>query len=294
MWFETLFERNAISFYNSRAMPELPEVETTVRALREPLVGREITGVETDWPRHFENPSLDEAQRRLPGNSITAIDRRGKYMLFRLSGGDTLIIHLRMSGHLAVVDERTARNKHEHTIFSLSPAPDGSKQELRFRDVRKFGRINLVRDPDELLGRLGPEPLADAFTVETLRQLLQGRKRMMKSLLLDQHFLAGVGNIYADEALFYAGIRPTRRSDTLTDEEIAALHGAIRQVLLTGIEREGASIDQYLKPDGSKGDMQNALAVYGRTGLPCLNCGAPIERIVVNSRGTHFCPHCQK
>jgi formamidopyrimidine-DNA glycosylase len=186
------------------------------------------------------------------------------------------------------------RHSHDHTIFQLVPRTDESAQELRFRDQRKFGRVYLVADPGEVLANLGPEPLDDGFSPADFEAGLGGRKRVIKTLLLDQSFLAGLGNIYTDEALFYAGVRPTRKSDTLSPEERAALYAAIRQVLNTGIEREGASIDLYLKPDGSKGDMQNAVAVYGRTELPCLRCGTPIERISLNGRGTHYCPNCQK
>lgn len=270
-------------------MPELPEVETTVRALREPLIGRTITAVSNDWPRqlasHEEGAALDWQIR---GQRIDALNRRAKYLVFSLSGGDTLIIHLKMSGHLAVEDAAKPRHKHVHTVFSLD-----NGRELRFRDMRKFGRVHLVRDPESVLAELGPEPLADEFTAAVLRERLNGRSRAMKPLLLDQSFIAGVGNIYADESLFYAGIDPRRRADSLTEAEITALHAAIQKVLALGIEREGASIDLYTKPDGTRGDMQNAVAVFRRTGQPCYQCGTAIERIVMNGRSTHFCPHCQ-
>lgn len=274
-------------------MPELPEVETIVRALRAPLVGRTFSGLLSDWPRHCALPAYEAMQQRIVGQQVTGISRRGKFLLFELGSGDTLIVHLRMSGHLAVVDAHQPRHPHDHTVFRLVPLADEGVQELRFRDQRKFGRVYLVADLDEVLAGLGPEPLDAGFSLAQFEARLQRSKRVIKTLLLDQTFLAGVGNIYADEALFYAGIRPTRKSDTLTPKERAALYEAIRQVLNTGIEREGASVDLYLKPDGSKGDMQNAVAVYGRTGQPCLKCGAPIERISLNGRGTHFCPACQ-
>lgn len=270
-------------------MPELPEVETFVRALRAPLVGRTITGVRNDWPRHIAVLPPEELANRLIGRRIEAIDRRGKYLVFTLSDDETLIIHLKMSGHLSVVAAQTPADRYAHTVFALD---DG--HELRFRDPRKFGRVYLVHNPAAVLGALGPEPLADGFTVEALAARLAGRKRVLKPLLLDQTFIAGIGNIYADEALFYAGIQPTRRSDTLTTGEIAALHAAIRKVLAMGIEREGASIGTYVKADGEMGDMQNAVAVFRRTGQPCYTCGRPIERIVLGGRSTHFCPNCQK
>jgi len=270
-------------------MPELPEVETFVRALRRPLVGRTIVDVQNDWPRHVVLPPPDELRERIAGRRIEAIDRRGKYLVFSLSDDETLIIHLKMSGHLSVVPADAPSDAYAHTVFALD---DG--RELRFRDPRKFGRVYLVRDPAQVVGPLGPEPLAEDFTVEQLAARLAGRRRVLKPLLLDQTFIAGIGNIYADEALFDAGLRPTRRSDTLTADEVAALHRAIRKVLALGIEREGASISTYVKPDGEKGAMQNAVAVFRRTGFPCYTCGEPITRIVLGGRSTHFCPNCQR
>lgn len=270
-------------------MPELPEVETVVRALRQPLVGRTFTGVRNSWPRHISTPSVDELKVRLPGCQVKSIHRRAKYLVFSLTQGETLIAHLKMSGHLAVVNADLPTDKHVHTVFALD-----NGQELRFRDPRKFGRVYLVHNPEQILGKLGPEPLEDSFTPELLQQRLNGRSRAIKPLLLDQELIAGVGNIYADEALFYAKLRPTRPANTLSQSDIRALHTAIQKVLNLGIEREGASIDIYVKPDGSKGDMQNAVAVFRRTGSPCYECGRPVERIVLGGRSTHFCPHCQK
>lgn len=269
-------------------MPELPEVETTVRALRQPLIGRCFTGVWNDWPRLIVTPTLEELRHRIMGTQVQAINRRAKYLLFTLTAGETLVIHLKMSGHLAVVAADEPRHKHVHTVFSLD-----NGQELRFKDQRKFGRVYLVRDPAELLAHIGPEPLAADFTVDVLRQRLNGRSRVIKPLLLDQSFVAGIGNIYADEALFYAGIHPQRTADSLTDDEIGKLHAAIQKVLLLGIEREGASIDLYAKPDGTRGDMQNAVAVFRRDGYPCHTCGTLIRRIKLGGRSTHFCPRCQ-
>jgi len=269
-------------------MPELPEVETVVRALRQPLVGRTFTEVRTYWPRRIGRPGLPEFKRWLHGQTVSAIGRRGKYILIHLADGDTLIVHLRMSGHLAVTPPDAERDKHTHTILRLD---DG--RELRFRDQRKFGRMYLVADPEEIVGKLGPEPLLASFTVDLLTERLQGRKRTLKPLLLDQSFVAGIGNIYADEALFYAGLHPERKSDTLTPADIHRLHAAIRKVLALGIAREGASIDLYTKPDGSKGEMQNAVAVFRRTGQSCYTCGQPIQRIVLGGRSTHFCARCQ-
>jgi formamidopyrimidine-DNA glycosylase len=269
-------------------MPELPEVETTVRALRDPLVGETISDVRVYWPRHVEIPDPDELRERIVGLQINKITRRGKYLIFDMTEDETLIVHLRMTGHLSVVERDTPPDPHTHTIFALA-----SGRELRFRDTRKFGRVYLVKDPEEVVGKLGPEPLEPSFTPELLAQRLERRSMRMKSLLLDQTFVAGIGNIYADEALFYAGIHPERSAATLTDDEIIALHAAIQKVLRMGIRREGASIDRYRKPDGTRGDMQNAVAVFRRTGEPCPRCGTPVERIVLGGRSTHFCPSCQ-
>ena len=270
-------------------MPELPEVETTVRALRGPLIGSVITDVRNDWPRHIVTPDLPELQARIHGLQIQAIHRRGKYLLFALSGGETLIIHLKMSGHLAVVKRDAPASPYVHTTFGLA---DG--RELRFRDTRKFGRVYLVADPEEIVGKLGPEPLTPEFTVAVLAERLAGRQRALKPLLLDQTLIAGIGNIYADEALFYAGLAPRRTAVSLSSSDIINLHAAIQKVLNLGIAREGASINTYVKPDGARGDMQNAVAVFRRTGEPCYECQTPIQRIVLSGRSTHFCPHCQR
>jgi len=270
-------------------MPELPEVETTVRALRPYLVEQTIVEVQNNWPRHLVMPPLPELQRRIHDRTITAINRRAKYLVFTLDNGETLIIHLKMSGRLLVVDRDEPADKHVHTVFSLQ-----NGQELRFWDQRKFGRVYLVHDPQLVLGGLGPEPLADDFTVDRLAERLHGRHRMLKPLLLDQTFVAGIGNIYADESLFYARLHPQQTADSLASEHIAALHAAIQKSLRLGIEREGASIDLYVKPDGSKGDMQNAVAVFRRTDLPCVRCGTPVRRIVLGGRSTHYCPQCQE
>ncbi|MBK7917280.1 MAG: DNA-formamidopyrimidine glycosylase [Chloroflexi bacterium] len=269
-------------------MPELPEVETTVRALRQPLIGSTITDVRSDWPRQIITPDLAELQARIYGLKILAINRRGKYLVFTLNGRETLIIHLKMSGHLSVVDKAAPTSKHVHTAFGLA---DG--RELRFSDTRKFGRVYLVTDPAEVLGKLGPEPLAPEFTVDVLAGRLAGRRRALKPLLLDQTIIAGIGNIYADESLYYAGIDPRRTAVSLSAADIARLYTAVQKVLRLGIAREGASISTYIKPDGQKGDMQNAVAVFRRTGDPCYECQTPIVRIILGGRSTHFCPHCQ-
>jgi formamidopyrimidine-DNA glycosylase len=193
-----------------------------------------------------------------------------------------------MSGHLAVVDATLREDKHDHTIFTLD-----NEKELRFRDTRKFGRVYLVENSQDILGKLGPEPLAPTFTTMQLQQIISGRRRILKPFLLDQTVIAGIGNIYADEALFRAGLLPTRKTETLTVDEIAALHVGIQEVLRQGIAREGASINTYIKPDGEKGDMQNAVQVFRRTGQACYRCEGTIQRSVVGGRSTHYCPGCQ-
>lgn len=269
-------------------MPELPEVETVVRGLRGAVIGRTITGFRNSWPRHIALPAPDVLRARLIGRTIRDLKRRAKYLVFDLSEDETLIIHLKMTGHLSVTPSDLPLSKHDHTVFELD-----NGQELRFRDARKFGKVYLTRDPDQVLGRLGPEPLAGDFDAAALAARLAGRRRALKPLLLEQSVLAGIGNIYADEALFEARLHPTRPADSLDAVEIARLHAAIQAVLRLGIAREGASIDSYVKPDGAKGDMQNAVQVFRRTGAPCYVCGTPIQRIVLGQRSTHFCPTCQ-
>ena len=270
-------------------MPELPEVETIVRGLRAPLIGQTIIGVKNDWPRHINRPDLPELVARISGRSIEAINRRGKYLVLSLDAGETLIIHLKMSGQLSVSNGQEPADKHVHTIFLLE-----SGAELRFRDIRKFGRVYLVHNSEEVLGKLGQEPLSAEFTSDWLCRVLGARKRVLKPLLLDQTFIAGIGNIYADEALHRAAIHPQRHANTLTGGECLALHEAIQTILSTAIRHEGSSIDAaYIKPDGGRGSMQTELRVYGRAGKPCLRCGSMVERKTLAGRGTHFCPACQ-
>ena len=270
-------------------MPELPEVETVVRGLRGPLIGRRIVNMWQDWEPTIHSPGAAEFAARVRGQAITAIDRRGKYILIQLEH-DTLVIHLKMSGRLYVVAAEAAReaDKWVHVRFDL----DAGRQ-LRFSDVRKFGRVYLTADVGTLLAHLGPEPLSEEFTLGYFHEGMNGRKRAIKALLLEQEFIAGVGNIYADEALFRAGIHPTTPAYQLTEDDAALLHQTIRDALLLGIQHEGASINWYRKPDGEKGESQNHFYVYGRAELPCRQCGARINKMRVAQRGTHFCPECQ-
>ena len=270
-------------------MPELPEVETVVRGLREPLIGRTVSAVWYDWSRVIATPDPDQFAARIIGQTFRAVNRRAKYILCELDH-DILVVHLKMTGQLYVTpnDSILPADRWAHFRLQLDAG-----QQLRFSDMRKFGFVALTDNIDALAPKLGPEPLTDTFTAAVLRERMMKHRKAIKALLLDQAFLAGVGNIYADEALHGAGIHPQRPADSLTDDEVLRLHEAIRQTLQRGIEREGASISTYRKPDGTSGDMQNHFLVYDREGQPCLNCGQPIVKIRVAQRGTHFCPQCQ-
>ncbi len=219
--------------------------------------------------------------------------RRGKYLLLGLDDGHTLIVHLRMTGDLRVCprEEATARppDRHTHVVFRLDRG-----DELRFRDPRKFGRMWLVEDPDRVVGHLGPEPLDPRLRAEELARRLAGRRATIKALLLDQRILAGIGNIYADEALHRAGIDPRRPGGSLDADQVAALLQAIRTVLAEAIQARGSSLRDYTPPDGSAGTYQEQHRVFRRDGQPCPVCGTPIQRTVLVQRSTYFCPTCQR
>lgn len=265
-------------------MPELPEVETVVKGLRGPLVGRIVTNVTILWPKAIKT-SISELEHRLPGQRIEAIDRRGKYLSFKLSNGDFLFLHLKMSGNLLVEPASEPPHPHVRTIFDLD-----NGHQLRFKDMRKFGRVYLVDDPDVVVGKLGPEPLADDFFSSDFKALFRKRKGRLKPLLLNQEFIAGIGNIYADESCFLAGIDPRRQVDTLSEGELEKLYYAIRQALNHGITLKGASLDEVYRG----GEFQYYFQVYGRTAENCFKCGSPIQRTVLGGRSTHYCSQCQK
>ncbi len=271
-------------------MPELPEVETLARELREVLVGRSIVGVEVRWARTIATPDPEAFAQWLTGRRIQEIRRRGKWLLLGLDGERWLLVHLRMSGRLAVEDADAPEDIHTRVVFRLD-----NGQHLRFSDPRKFGRMVLTACPEDWLGDLGPEPLDPALTPERLAGMLRGRRVRLKVLLTDQRFLAGLGNIYADEVLWRAGLHPLRRADRLTPEETARLHGAIREVLEGAIARRGTTLAdrRYVLPDGRPGEFAAHLVVYGREGESCPRCGAPIVRARVGGRSAHFCPQCQ-
>lgn len=265
-------------------MPELPEVETLVRRLREPAVGRTIIGVTLQWPRTIGRPAPRDFVRRIRGLTIQSIARRAKYLVFELGQPPQfLLIHLKMSGKLSVVDRAAPILKHDRVIFDLD---DG--RQLRFNDIRKFGRMHLTPDIEAITGALGPEPLDRAFTLPQFRAMIRARSGAIKPLLLNQHFLAGVGNIYADEALWYAKIHPLRRAGSLNDAEIAALYRAIRRVLKQAIADRGTDAGDGI----IVGDYRPR--VYGREGRPCYRCHQPLHKTVVGQRGTHYCARCQR
>jgi formamidopyrimidine-DNA glycosylase len=270
-------------------MPELPEVETVVQGLRQLLAGRTIMSASVDWPRAVARPAIEGFCSRVAGRKVVSVERRGKYVIVGLDRG-YLLIHLKMSGRLWVIPGDEPPDKHAHVIFYLD---DG--RELRFQDTRKFGRVYLVDDPQEVTAALGPEPLADGFSLDDLCRLLAHRTGRLKSLLLNQQFLAGLGNIYADEVLFAARLHPLRRADSLTCDEQARLYEAIRAVLRQAVAAQGTTLDDggYTDARGQAGAYQEQIAVYGRKGQPCLRCQTPIERIVIGARSTYFCPRCQ-
>lgn len=265
-------------------MPELPEVETIVRGLQGPLIGRTFTGVEVGWRNSIRTP-VTELTRELPGHTIAALTRRGKFLHFQLSGGRSLFLHLKMSGDLLVESVTAPRPPHVRTVFILD-----NGHELRFKDPRKFGRVFFVRDSHAVIGHLGPEPLEDDFTVERFCALFARRRGCLKALLLNQEFIAGIGNIYADESCFRAKINPLRQVQTLSHEELLRLHRSIRAVLRRGIMLKGASFDSVYRG----GEFQDHFAVYGRTDAPCRVCRTPIRRTLVGQRSTHYCPECQR
>jgi formamidopyrimidine-DNA glycosylase len=269
-------------------MPELPEVETVARDLRGLVNGATIVGARTYWPRTLRELSPDEFASGVAGRVIEAVGRRAKEIRLDLSGGAALTIHLKMTGQLFVVPAEQPEDGYVRLVLELA---DG--REIRFRDIRKFGRVGFYTGEPERFASLGPEPLADDFTVGAFRRRLRRRKGRLKPLLLDQTFLAGVGNIYADEALWAARLHPLRSARSLRPPDERRLHAELRRILAEAVERRGASVDDYTAPEGD-GTMQERLLVYQRAGEACPRCGRPIRRIVVGGRATHFCSWCQR
>jgi formamidopyrimidine-DNA glycosylase len=285
-------------------MPELPEVETIARSLRPQLVGRTILEADVRWARTLAMPSAKKFTELVRGQRVREVSRRGKFLILKLISGRNpreepynILIHLRMSGDLSVKKGKIKPEKHDRLILYLSPGPSSGgskgrkvKGSLVFNDTRKFGRVWFTKDMEEVTGKLGPEPLTNGFTAQWLYQALQGRHRRLKPLLLDQTFLAGLGNIYTDETLHKAKLHPLTLSDSVTRKEAGRLHQTIQATLQEGIRRNGASIDWVYRG----GEFQNHFRVYDREGKPCRVCGTPIQKLVVGQRGTHICPNCQR
>jgi formamidopyrimidine-DNA glycosylase len=266
-------------------MPELPEVETIKNELIPHVVGHQITGVTLLWEGIVRQPSADEFRSRLIGQKITGIERRGKYLIFDLASGEALIAHLKMSGSLLLKPpERFTR-----AIIQM----DGGTK-LFFRDPRKFGVMWLVADKNAITGKLGPEPLGANFTSKILTERLSRHKAPIKAVLCDQGFVAGIGNMYADEALFLARIHPLRPANSLSGEEMERLYRAIQQVLAAGINNKGASVETYFRPSGQIGTAHLQFKVAHQRGQSCPVCGTPLERIPIRNRGSYFCPKCQR
>ncbi len=290
-------------------VPELPEVEVTRRRLSPILVGRTIERVDTTKDSYFFLTKPEELKRRLTGRKVTALERHGKYLLAELDDGDRLMLHLGMTGQLFSSAVSSVRLFSAKTRGSLAPEQlrefkadkhthlslhfrDGGPSVL-FRDVRKFGKVLLLRAgvEDPRLDKLGVDALT--ATGEVLFEAARKRKIPIKTLLLDQSVIAGIGNIYADEALFLAKVRPTRSARRVTAQECAAIVAGAKRVMKRSIQTGGSSISDYVTPDGSDGGYQNERKVYARKGEPCSVCKTPIRRVVIATRSTHYCPQCQ-
>jgi formamidopyrimidine-DNA glycosylase len=274
-------------------VPELPEVETIKNTLQPKLRGRKVSGIQIYLPRLIKYPSHIEFMSQIRGKEFQRITRRGKYLIFQLSDGYFLVIHLRMTGRLLYLPMDTPREKHTHIILQLD-----NPFQLRYHDLRTFGTLYLVgaEEMGQIKGLvgLGPEPLGKDFTVGYLEKNFSQRRIKLKSALLDQGLIAGLGNIYVDEGLFRAGLHPQREVSSLGNKELRRLHQALQDVLREGIEHRGTTIRDYLDGEGQAGGFQKKLLVYGRQGKPCPQCGSKLEKIRVGGRGTVFCPSCQK
>jgi formamidopyrimidine-DNA glycosylase len=267
-------------------VPELPEVETIVRSLQ-PLVGQEITRLEIITPVIVKQE--DFSARELWGKTIARISRRGKFLIIETESDLSLVVHLGMSGRFYLDEPTQPRPKHTHAVLLLA-----NGQELRYFDPRRFGGIWLTREPFKVMGHLGVEPLGPDLTREYLAGVLQRRKVAIKNLLLNQQVIAGIGNIYADEILHQARIRPMRPANSLTDDEIERLRQAIIATLEEGIANRGTTFRDYRDGMNLPGGFQNHLQVYGREGQPCPLCGHPVSRVIIGGRSSHFCEHCQE
>jgi len=270
-------------------MPELPEVETIKNELLPHVVGRGISGVTLSWDGIVRQPSAEEFRSYLIGRTIVGLARRGKYLIFNLNGDEALIIHLKMTGSLLL---KPASAEPERFIRAVIYLDSGTG--IYFRDSRKLGRMWLTNDTNSIIAKLGPEPLEVNFTPEVLAQRLKNRSAPIKAILCDQSFIAGVGNMYADEALFAARIHPLRSGKSLSWDEVKRLYSAIQRVLWAAIDDKGASVDSYLRPGGELGTAHFQFQVaHCLSGKSCPVCGTPTERIPIRHRGSYFCPKCQ-
>jgi len=274
-------------------MPELPEVETIKRTLEARIKGLSVVSAEIFLPRLIRTPGLDEFKTLLAGRKFQELERRGKYLLLHLSQSLVIVIHLRMTGRLVYLPASHEVAPHTHLIINLD---DGC--HLRYSDIRRFGTVSLVpaADLDKIPGlrSLGREPFDREFTRDYLLRQLHSRRVILKTLLLDQSFIAGLGNIYADEVLFRARIHPQQRSNALTQRQSARLFHAIRDVLKEGIENRGTTLRDYVDGEGITGNYQNLLKVHNRENQPCAICLTNIVRLRISGRSTYFCPHCQR
>jgi formamidopyrimidine-DNA glycosylase len=295
-------------------MPELPEVETIVSDLRPHLVGRTIVSCELLFPTIVRHPEPELFIDSVAGMRIESLGRRGKFIFIGLGDGLLLVVHLGMTGQLRLVDADAPLEKHTHVVFGLdglaSIGPSGASrhlpmngedkkpQQLRYRDPRRFGRLLLGTEADLLsskkMPRLGPEPIDPEFAPDELYRRLHKRRTAVKAVLLDQAAIAGVGNIYADESLHRAGLRPDRIAGTVSKKSAQRLHESLRESLRTAIENRGSSVDTYRDAWGEIGGQQEKLLVYGRAGEPCFTCGRPLSLIRIAGRSTVFCRRCQR
>ena len=267
-------------------MPELPEVETIRSELLTWVAGQSITQVIILDAKLVSGISVEELCHRLIGQTVESLGRRGKYLILHLADAQSLVMHLKMTGALLLSPQATER--YIRAIFHFS-----NDVQLMFRDPRRFGVIWLVADTESIVGKLGPEPLSKNFTPHVLAQRLRKHRIPIKAAIIDQSLIAGIGNMYADEALFAARIYPLKRTDTLSSEEIEALHRSIQEILRSAINNKGASVDTYVRPGGQLGTAHFDFNVAHRGGRLCPTCGTPIQRIPVRNRGSYFCPKCQ-
>ncbi len=263
-------------------MPELPEVEVIIRELEPKLVGQTVSDIQAIWHKTIVKYDYSPENQK-----IVKLSRHGKYIIIHLTDG-AIIVHLRMTGQIILKDVLDKNARHLRAYISFE-----SGKIFHFFDSRKFGRIYLTTDPEAVLKNTGIDALDENFTVNTLMQILAGKKRQIKSVLLDQKYVAGLGNIYIDESLFLAGIHPLMPASHLKESQITSLHNAILYILSAAINGMGTTISDYRTVGGGFGEFQNSLKVYGRNDFPCTACGTPIQKIRVNNRGTHFCPKCQ-